>query len=272
MLENCRVFNQNCTNFIKVADTLQNYFNNHYSRTEAKIKKFLEKNDNKDLGKMSNKNNMQGDSFIGSNYKANIGNNSSVNNNSMYGMIEGNKILNGNNTNQNDTNILNNSRNIQNTSIQKNIPILGSTEEEKIYEKIFNMFMKVQPELGIEENKLEEQISSITKALVKRNKSFDLIYEEAVNFLNTHIKNKEDKETKTKFLKKFRKLVKTIKDDHNNDSLKMNIKIKLNQNNNFDKIKDHKEIIENAIKITQDFLDNQNVPVIFRDLEEFPIE
>lgn len=233
MLDNCRIFNKNLVNYVKIADTIQLFFDNNFKKTEVKILKSIEKLE------QQQQNNKQ------------------------------NKIQNINN----NYNILYSKNNFPyNSSNNRLVPlILGSNEEERIYERLFNLFSKITLDLNVEENIVEEQVMNITKSLIKRNKSFDLICEETVKFLNENLKNKDDRENKLKFLKKFRKLIKSIKDDQGEETAKMNIKINLNKDIGVD-IKNSKEMIENALLITQEFLDNQKIPEVYRDIEEYAIE
>ena len=149
--------------------------------------------------------------------------------------------------------------------------IFETTEEDKIYEKIYNLFFRLSGELENDVN-IEEHVNCITKSLLKRNKSLDTLSEETSKWVSLNVKNKEDKELKPKFLKKFRKFIKSIKDEQVDDSSKMNIKVNLNQNMNIEKIKSSKEAIEQAIKVSQDFLDNQKVPEVYRETDQYPID
>lgn len=231
MLNNCRTFNSTIENYIKIADTLQSFFDNNFKKTEAKIAKNIEKLEQQQNAKVSSQSGIVGNSNI----------------NMLHPKF----------------NFSNNNR----------VPlILGSSEEEKIYEKIYSTFTKIANELNIEESKVEDQVTAITKSLVKRNKSFETIVEETTSFLNNSIKNKDDKEGKLKFLKKFKKLVKSIKDEQGDEQGKLNIKVNLNKDKNVDEIKNSKEIIDNAVKFCQEFIENQSIPKSYYNSEEFPIE
>lgn len=236
MLDNCRLFNSTVPKLVEMSDTLQQFFENNYKRTESKILKHIEKIESDELKKrMSNPT-----------HKNNY--------NLLY-----TKSNNGNNNNNNVTALMTSG-------------IFENLEEEKVFEKVFGFFEKVSNELNLGEgNNNEEKVNSIAKSIYKRNKSNDELYEEAYKWILSKVNDDKIVE-KYKFGKKFRKLLKLIKDEVLNDSDKMNIRMSLNTDINVDEIKQRKDLIENAISVTQKFIDSQKLPEIYKDIDEYPIE
>ena len=81
-------------------------------------------------------------------------------------------------------------------------------------------------------------------------------------------------ELRSKFMKKFRKLIRTLQDEQNEEASKMemknlNIKIDLNENEEKRQEKSKLEQIRRDIKV---FVENQKVPDVFLDPNEYSIE
>lgn len=231
MLDNCRLFNATVPKLVEMSDTLQQFFENNYKRTESKILKHLEKLESEDLKKKMN-----------------------------------------NSSNKNNYNVLytKNSNNL-NVNVLTPTGIFENVEEEKVYEKVFGFFEKVSNELNLGDNNNEEKVNSIAKSIYKRNKSVDELCEEANKWIISKLSDEKNAE-KYKFNKKFRKLLKMIKDEILNDSDKMNIRMSLNTDVNADDVKQRKELIENAIQVTNKFIETQKLPEIYKDIDEYPIE
>lgn len=149
--------------------------------------------------------------------------------------------------------------------------ISDNTEEEKIFNKLLNLFLKINNELAIEPDMIEETVNHITRSITRKTKSFEIIYDDTVKFLNTNMKNKEDKEVKSKFLKKFRKIIKSIKEEQ---GFEMN-KLCTNLNTSNSQLKQNKDYLalwEQAKVIVQDYIDNQKIPEVYREIGEYSIE
>ena len=154
----------------------------------------------------------------------------------------------------------------------KYIPLISNnSEEEKIFQRIFSLLMKNSNDLNAEGEKLEDIAQHLTKSIIRKTSTFDIIYDDMVKFLNNNMINKEDKENKGKILKKFRKILKAIKDEMSVEVNKLNIKLKINKDSKLLGESDYKSLMENTIFELQEILDNQKVPEIFREVGEYPI-
>ena len=150
------------------------------------------------------------------------------------------------------------------------IQVVTNTDDDKIFKRIKNLFSKISNAIEVSESQRDEVITLITKSIVKRSKSFEQIYEDTMKFL---AKNSKDEEMKTYFSKKFRKLLRTFKEEQN-ESLKpqekmFNIKINLNET---EEKKEENEKLEYIKKEVLNFVDNQKIPEVFRNPMEYPIE
>lgn len=153
----------------------------------------------------------------------------------------------------------------------QNIQIISNTEDEKIARRIKSLFQKLGNNLNVSEQQKDEIIALIVKSILKRSKSFDQIYDDTMKFLTKNLKNDGSKSI---FSKKFRKLLRSIKEEQNESALKaeaknFNIKINLNENDEKKEEKDKFEIIRKEVK---NFIENQKVPEIYREIAEYPIE
>lgn len=144
--------------------------------------------------------------------------------------------------------------------------ISNNEEEEKIINRLKSQFMKISDDLNVGEEHINELVSSIARCIIKRSKSLELLYDSTLKFLNSNLKTLDNKAT---FLKKFRKLLKSIKDEQGEEENKLNIKINLNED---EVIKENKIILEDARRIVANFIDYQKVPEEFREYGEYPLE
>jgi len=152
-------------------------------------------------------------------------------------------------------------------TIKQNFSVVNNGDDERITRKIKNLFQKISSALNIKDEKIDEIISLIVDKIVKRKKSFEQIYDDTMNFLSKNISNDS---IKSYFSKKFRKLLRTIKEEQNDiDNKAFNIKIDLNENEEKREEKDNLEIVRKEIYA---FIDNQKVPEVFRQNTEYPIE
>jgi hypothetical protein len=149
----------------------------------------------------------------------------------------------------------------------QNFQVINNNDDERITRKIKNLFTKISEALNIKEDKINEIIAIIVEKIVKRNKSFEQIYDDTMKFLSKNISNDS---IKSYFSKKFRKLLRGIKEEQNDiDNKAFNIKIDLNENEEKREEKDKLEIIRKEISA---FIDNQKMPEVFRQNTEYPIE
>lgn len=148
--------------------------------------------------------------------------------------------------------------------------ISNNNDEERVLQKIISLLLKISPELNNEE-KLEETAQHFTKNIIRKTNTFDIIYDDMVKFLNNNMKNKDDKETKSKILKKFRKMLRAIMEEQKVEDNKMILKI----NNKETKLlseQDNKILIEETLAKIQVILDNQKIPEVYRENGEYPID
>jgi len=150
---------------------------------------------------------------------------------------------------------------------KQNFSVINNSDDERITRKIKNLFQKISSALNIKEDKIEEIINIIVDKIVKRNKSFEQIYDDTMKFLSKNISNDS---VKSYFSKKFRKLLRAIKEEQNEvDNKAFNIKIDLNENEEKREEKDKLDLIRKEISL---FIDNQKMPEVFRQNTEYPLE
>lgn len=155
----------------------------------------------------------------------------------------------------------------QQESNKQNFHVVNNSDDERITRKIKNLFQKISAALNIKEEKIDEIIAIIVEKIVKRNKSFEQIYDDTMKFLSKNISNDS---VKSYFSKKFRKLLRAIKEEQSDiDNKAFNIKIDLNENEEKREEKDKLDIIRKEISA---FIDNQKMPEVFRQNTEYPIE
>jgi hypothetical protein len=151
-----------------------------------------------------------------------------------------------------------------------NIQVVSSSEDEKISKKIKNLFQKLGANLNVNEVQREEIIALIVKSIVKRNKSFEQIYEDTMKFLSKNLNNVNN--IKSYFSRKFRKLLRSIKEEQSegvkNDKA-FNIKINLNES---EEKKEEKDKLDSIRKEVLNFIDVQKIPEVFRNVAEYPLE
>lgn len=149
----------------------------------------------------------------------------------------------------------------------QNFHVVNNSDDERITRKLKNLFQKISAALNIKEEKIDEIIAIIVEKIVKRNKSFEQIYDDTMKFLSKNISNDS---VKSYFSKKFRKLLRGIKEEQSDiDNKAFNIKIDLNENEEKREEKDKLDIIRKEISA---FIDNQKMPEVFRQNTEYPIE
>jgi hypothetical protein len=163
----------------------------------------------------------------------------------------------------------NNSVNLYNEN--SNIQVVSSSEDEKIAIKIKNLFLKLGSNLNVTDEQRNDIINLIVKSIIKRSKSFEQIYEDTMKFLSKNLNNLNN--IKSYFSRKFRKLLRSIKDEQAEGSKPLdktfNIKINLNEN---EEKREEKNKLDQIKKEVLNFIDNQKVPEVFRNVSEYPIE
>ena len=218
MVNNCKKFNSNSSNWIhKAAVALEDFTNNNFKKSQIKIQKYKEK--------------------VAQSYaqKAN-----KLRDESIYSGHIDNK---------------------------QNFQVVNCGDDDKITRKIKSLFSKISPALNIKEEEIDDIIGIILDKIIKRNKAFDQMYEDTMKFMGKNISNEQ---TKSYFSKKFRKLLRTIKEDQNDiDNKAFNIKIDLDENEEKREEKDKIDLIRKEISY---FIDNQKMPEVFRQNTEYPLE
>ena len=150
---------------------------------------------------------------------------------------------------------------------KQNFQVVNCGDDDKISRKIKNLFNKISSSLNIKEEEIQEIIGIISDKIIKRNKPLDQIYEDTVKFMSKNISNDQ---SKSYFSRKFRKLLRSIKEDQNDlDNKAFNIKIDLDENEEKKEKKDKLDMIRKEIS---QFIDNQKMPEVFRQNTEYPIE
>lgn len=245
MCDNCKEYNKNSINYYSAACNLIDYFNNNFKRIEAKINKQIEKAKEQNIKQK----------IIDAHSKSNNYRSKNINNSMRSNVIPNYKQY---------SNSLYSSN--VNYKGKNNTILLDSEEEEKIYHKIYNLFFKIINELNADEEKIEEIACYISKSIIRKSQPYDIIYNETILFLNTYLKNNENKEFKSKFLKKYRKIIKAIKEEHNTNNNKGIAKLNLilNEDNNIKmnivNSTEYKETIEKCSILLNDFLEIQEKP------------
>ncbi len=237
MVNNCLTYNYQPNSWAnKSAVQFKDFFNNNYNKFLAKIEKHNEKK-NTFLGRKRPNNQIRDDYSTTSRFKG-----KSINNDKIE----------------------------LNSNINNNITVL-KFDDEKISKRVKNLFTYIRPSLNASEESIEYVINSLINGFSKRNKSFNELYDEAMKFITKHLTTPE---LRSKFMKKFRKLIRTLQDEQNEEASKMemknlNIKIDLNENEEKRQEKSKLEQIRRDIKV---FVENQKVPDVFLDPNEYSIE
>jgi hypothetical protein len=151
----------------------------------------------------------------------------------------------------------------------ENLQVVSSSEDDKIYKRIKNLFLKLGSNLNVTDEQREEKLSLIVKSIMKRSKSFEQIYEDTMKFLNKNLNNVNG--IKTYFSRKFRKLLRTIKEEQSEGIKEKAFNIKINLNESEEK-REEKDKLEAMRKEVITFIDNQKIPEVFRNVNEYPIE
>ena len=150
---------------------------------------------------------------------------------------------------------------------KQNFQVIKCGDDDKISRKIKNLFGKISSDLNIKEEEIQEIIGIILDKIIKRNKSLDQIYEDTIKFMSKNIFNEQ---AKSYFSRKFRKLLRSIKENQNElDNKAFNIKIDLDEN---EEKREEKEKLDMIRKEVSYFIDNQKMPEDFRQNTEYPIE
>jgi len=158
----------------------------------------------------------------------------------------------------------------ENKNSSVNFQVVTNTEDEKISKRIRNLFHKISSSINITEDQLEEIINSVSKSIIKGNKTYDLIYEDTMKVLSKCVFNDG---SKAYFSKKFRKILRALKEEQNeNKNLKNDFKMKINLAEEPSDNKEEKLKIEEIKKVIDNFLENQRIPESFREIREYPIE
>ena len=237
MVNNCLTYNYQPNSWAnKSAVQFKDFFNNNYNKFSAKIDKHNEKK-NTFLGRKRPNSQIRDDYSNTSRFKG-----KSINNDKIE----------------------------LNSNINNNIAVL-KYDDEKISKRVKNLFTYIRPSLNASEESIEYVINSLINGFSKRNKSFNELYDEAMKFITKHLTTPE---LRSKFMKKFRKLIRTLQDEQNEEASKMemknlNIKIDLNENEEKRQEKSKLEQIRRDIKV---FVENQKVPDVFLDPNEYSIE
>lgn len=157
-----------------------------------------------------------------------------------------------------------------------NIQVVSTTESDKITKKIRSIFAKISHSLKLDEEKTIELINTIVKVIVKRTKTLDQVYEDTMKFVSKNIGSDLEK---AYFSKKFRKLLKAIKEEQQENqktenktfNIKINLSEGVEQNEEVEQ-KEEQMKIERIRKEVFNFMENQKIPEIFREISDYPIE
>ena len=154
--------------------------------------------------------------------------------------------------------------------IDNNIAVFAY-EDEKLSKRVRNLFDNVKDFLDVSEETKESVINSVIKTISKRTISFDQLYDDTMKFITKHLK---DAEVKSKFIKKFRKLIRILQEEqieelNKLDGNALNIKIDLNEN---EEKREEKNKLEQIRKDLKNFVENQKVPDVYLDYNEYSIE
>jgi hypothetical protein len=154
------------------------------------------------------------------------------------------------------------------TDPQSNIQIVTNSEDQRLAKRIKTIFLKVEENLKLSIEQRDDIINLIVKSIIKRSRPFDQIYDDTMKVVSKCIDNEQ---AKTNFSKKFRKLLRTIKQETENSNTEkaFNIKINLNETEEKREEKDKIDIIKKEII---NFIDSQKIPEVYREITEYPID
>lgn len=157
----------------------------------------------------------------------------------------------------------------------KIIPVISNNSEEDVLtEKISNLLFKNINEMisTCDYDIIHEVSSSISKNIIKKTVTFDIIYDDFVKFLNSNLKNKDNKEVKSKIQKKFRKIYRDIKEEQKVETSKLVIKINSKEESKVLGEVEYKKLIDETAEILEEFLESQKIPEVYRENEEYPMD
>jgi hypothetical protein len=152
---------------------------------------------------------------------------------------------------------------------QSNIQIITNSEDTRLAKRIKTIFLKVEENLKMAPEDRDGLINIIVKNILKRLKTFEVIYDDTMKQVSKFIDNEQ---AKNNFSKKFRKLLRTIKQEtvENSGAEKQsNIKINLNDT---DEKREEKDKLDNIKKEIINFIDSQKIPEVYREITEYPID
>jgi hypothetical protein len=253
MIKNCLTYNYLPNSWAnKIAVQFNEFFNNNYSKLYSKIEKHIEKSNNFYLGKKRNSSFEKGDLKLRKKLKIDKENS----------IISNNKLKNDNYSISNYNGFNNNM-----TVINYN--------NDLIKKRLNKIFSEIKPFLiESSQEQYEHFLENLISGFSKRNKSFDELYDSCEKFINKYLKNEKNKEIKLNFLNKLKKFIRTIKDENfqeNKKNEKKNLNIKIDLNENQEK-RNEKNMLENIKKQIRDFIENQNVPNVYLDSNEYSLD
>jgi hypothetical protein len=150
---------------------------------------------------------------------------------------------------------------------QSNIQIVTNSEDKRMEKRIKTIFLKVEENLKLGAEHRDEIITIIVKSIIKRSKPFEQIYDDTMKVVSKFIDNEQ---AKVVFSKKFRKLLRTIKQETNETNPeKTVVKINLNETEEKREEKDKLDVIKKEII---NFIDSQKIPEVYREITEYPID
>jgi hypothetical protein len=150
-----------------------------------------------------------------------------------------------------------------------NVQIVTNSEDKRLFKRILTIFLKIEENLKLSTEQRDEIINIIVKSIIKRSKPFDQIHEDTMKVITKNIDNEQ---AKTNFSKKFRKLLRTIKQETSesaNPEKAFNIKINLNET---EEKREEKDKLDSIKKEIINFIDSQKIPEVFREITEYPID
>lgn len=262
MITNCLTFNNFPNTWAnKCGLAFQEFYNNNYQKLLLKITKHNEK---KMLGKKrpNGSQNFMKSKNGTSSLKTN-------NNMSLSLSLNNNLSINNNSDIHNKNSLINNDKDDY-SNMNSNITVL-QYDDERISKSVRNLFMHIKPHLKTSEENIENVIKILIEGFSKSNKSKEDLYDIGTKFISRHLMKKDEK---NKFMKDFSELIRNIKNQQKEESTKLDqktltIKIDLNENeaNREERVK-----LEKIRKTVKKFTENQKIPGIYLDKEEYSIE
>ena len=151
-----------------------------------------------------------------------------------------------------------------------NITVL-QYDNEKISKNIRNLFLSIKQNLNTTEENIENVIHILIEGFSKGNKSKNDLFDIGANFIKKYLSKNEDK---TKFMKEFKSLIRNMENQQKEESTKMDQKaltIKINLEDN-ETNKEERLKLEKVRKIVRKFAENQKIPGVYLDKEQYSIE